>query len=42
MEDGRAVYTCDTGPMGVSPDASLIAEPAGAKVRIVPRQELSG
>jgi hypothetical protein len=42
MEDGRAVYTCDTGPMGVSPDASLIAEPVGAEVRIVPRQELSG
>jgi TIR domain len=42
MEDGRAVYTCDNGPMGVSPDASVIAEPVGAKVRIVPREELSG
>jgi hypothetical protein len=42
MDDGRAVYTCDAGPLGVSPDASLIAEPAGAAVRIVPRQELGG
>ncbi|GLY75745.1 toll/interleukin-1 receptor domain-containing protein [Actinoallomurus iriomotensis] len=40
MEDGRVVYTCDTGPLGISPDASLIAEPVGAGVRIVPRREL--
>ena len=40
MEDGRVFYTCDTGPIGISPDASLIAEPVGTKVRIVPRQEL--
>ncbi|WUH98414.1 TIR domain-containing protein [Spirillospora sp. NBC_00431] len=46
MEDGRVVHTCDTGPLGISPDASLVAEPAGAGpgpgagVRIVPRREL--
>ncbi|MEV6349497.1 toll/interleukin-1 receptor domain-containing protein [Actinoplanes sp. NPDC051851] len=42
MEDGRVVYTCDTGPMGVSPDASLIAEPTGGGVRVVPRTDLGG
>ena len=42
MEDGRVFYTCDTGPMGVAPDGSLIAEPIGAEVRIVPRQNLGG
>lgn len=42
MEDGRVFYTCDTGPVGVSLDGLLIAEPIGAKVRIVPRQELGG
>jgi hypothetical protein len=42
MEDGRVVYTCDTGPMGASPDGSLIAEPVGAQVRIVPRHKLGG
>lgn len=42
VEDGRVVHTCDTGPMGVSLDASMIAEPAGAEVRIVPRQKLGG
>jgi len=42
MEDGRVFYSCGTGPMGVSPDGSLIAEPVGGEVRIVPRQKLGG
>jgi hypothetical protein len=42
VEDGRVFYTGESGAMGVSPDASLIAEPVGAQVRIIPRQELGG